>query len=55
MGDVAMRLRDARLGCKRLSRSRCERTIGTQIEVAFRTPAEEEPVDSYRSQAVKRW
>ena len=50
-----MRLRDAWFGCKRLSRSRSGCTIGTKIEVAPRTPEEEEPVDCYRSQAVKRW
>ena len=54
-GDVADATARRSVGMQKASRSRCERTIGTKIEVAFRTPAEEEPVDSYRSQAVKRW
>ena len=48
-----MRLRDARFGKKGFQACRA-RTV-EKIELALRTPEEEEPVDCYRSQPVKCW
>jgi hypothetical protein len=55
MGNVANAAARRSVRVQRLSKSRCERTIGTKIKVSLRTPEEEETVDCYPSQAVKPW